>query len=270
LNRKLVLLNVAFLALAGALAWTLRSDWFSAHIKESAVLSQTVAPKKILAPPPPPPVKTVSPAEYVDVASRMLFAKDRNPTVVIEPPPAKPEPPMPALPRYYGQMAIGDPVALLSLAAGAQRGYKAGDAIGDFTLVSFDRDNIEFEWHGKPVKRKVEELRPKDEGPAVSQVGTVAAAPANPAAAANTTSSVGLLGGGTPARVSSLGGGTSGADGGKPADSSGDSVMGPAQPDGSHSCVPADSSPPGTVHSGFIKNVTPTVVGILCNWEKLK
>jgi hypothetical protein len=268
LNRRLVLLNVALLALAGALVWLLRSDWFSARAKESAVLARKVEPKKILAPPAPPPVKAVSPAEYLDVAGKMLFAKDRNPTVVIEAPPAKPEPPMPPLPRYYGQMAIGDPVALLSLPPAAQRGYHAGDTIGDFTLVSFDRDKIEFEWHGKSVERKVEDLRPKEETPtAASQRGAAAASVAAAPNTPNTTSSVGNLGGG---KITALGGAASSAAGGKTEDSSGDSVMGPLQPDGSHSCAPSDTSPSGTVHSGFIKNVTPTVVGILCNWEKLK
>jgi hypothetical protein len=39
-------------------------------------------------------------AEYIDVAQKTLFSKDRNPNVVIELPPPKPEPPMPALPFY--------------------------------------------------------------------------------------------------------------------------------------------------------------------------
>ena len=259
---------MALLALVVALIWVLRSDWFSAQMKERAVLAQKIEPRKILAPPSPPTVKPVSAGEYVDVAGKMLFAKDRNPTVVLEPPPAKPEPPMPALPRYYGQMAIGEPVALLSLAAGSQRGYHAGDAIGDFTLVSFDRDNIEFEWQGKPVKRTIEELRAKDEAPA-AQRGNASSAAATPAAAApNTTSSASSLGAGLPNRVSSLG--IASGDSGKPADSSSDSVMGPLQPDGSHACDPSDSSPAGSVHSGFIKTVTGSIVGILCNWEKLK
>ena len=267
MNRRLVLLNLALLALAAALVWALRTDWFSQQTKEQAVLSQKVEPKKILAPPSPPPVKPVSPSDYVDVAGKMLFAKDRNPTVVLEPPPAKPEPPMPALPRYYGQMAIGEPVALLSAAGAAQRGYHAGDAIGDFTLVGFDRDNIEFEWKGKSVKRKLEELRAKDEAPPEARAN--ASAGANPAApAVNATSSAASLG--APARIASLGGASGSSDSGKPADSSGDTVLGPALPDGSHACLPADSSPPGTVHSGFIKTVTGSIVGTLCNWEKLK
>jgi hypothetical protein len=266
LNRRLVLLNLALLALAGALIWMLRADWFSARAKESSVLARRVPPKAVLAPPALPPVKPVAPAEYLDVAGKMLFAKDRNPTVVIEVAPAKPEPPMPALPRYYGQMAIGEPVALLSLPPAAQRGYRVGDTIGDFTLVSFDRDNIAFEWHGKPVARRVEELRPKEETVAAAGARGGEPSPA-PTAPGPVTSSVTLAGD----RAKSLGAaGGNAANNNKTEDTSGDSVMGPLQPDGSHACIAADSSPSGTVHSGFIKNVTPTVVGILCNWEKLK
>ena len=267
MNRKLVLLNVALLGLAGALVWMLRANWSGAQAKERAVLARKVEPKKILPPPPLPPVKPVTPAEYLDVAGKMLFTKDRNPTVVVEAPPVKPEPPMPALPRYYGQMAIGEPVALLSVGAGAQRGYRAGDTIGDFTLVSFDRDNIEFAWSGKSVRRKVEDLRPKDEAPTAASQRSAAGAAAPAAAAANvpnTTSSVGSLSG----RVTALGGGSTAS--GKTEDSGGDSTFGPLQPDGSHACAPSDTSPSGTVHSGFIKTVTSTIVGILCNWEKLK
>ncbi len=250
MNRRLVLLNVALLALAGALVWMLRADWFGARAKESAVLARKVEPKKILAPPSLPPVKPVTPGEYLDVAAKMLFAKDRNPTVVIEAPPPKPEPPMPALPRYYGQMAIGEPIALLSLPPAAQRGYRAGDTIGDFKLVSFDRDKIEFEWRGKSVERKVEDLRPKDEPPPAPRA---AAAPA-PAAPAAT-------------QAKSLGGGATDS---KPEDATGDSMMGPLEAGGSHACLPADKSPSGTVHKDFMKNVTPTIVGILCSWEPIK
>ena len=271
MSRRLLLLNLALLALAGVLVWALRSDWFSAQSKEKAMLGQKIEPKKILAPPSPPPVKPVSAGEYVDVAGKMLFAKDRNPTVVIEPPPpppAKPETPMPALPRYFGQMAIGEPVALLSLAGAAQRGYHAGDTIGDFTLVGFDRDNIEFEWQGKSVKKKIEELRAKADTPAAANPSAVGAASSAPVA--NVTSSASSIGMGSAPRAASLGGATGAGDSGKPASASGDDVFGPAQPDGSHACLPADTSAPGTVHSGFIKNVNASIVGILCNWEKLK
>ena len=69
------------------------------------------------------PPKTVAPAEYLDVAQKMLFSKDRNPNVIVEPEKPKPEPPMPALPSYYGQMTLFDPVVFLALGAGGQKSY---------------------------------------------------------------------------------------------------------------------------------------------------
>ena len=40
MNRKLVFLNLALLALAGVLAWTLRANWFSAQSQQRAVIQQ--------------------------------------------------------------------------------------------------------------------------------------------------------------------------------------------------------------------------------------
>ena len=186
MNRRLVLLNLALLALAGALVWTLRTNWLAAKARERAVLQRKVAAKPVLAPPPLPTVKTVAPAEYIDVAGKMLFSKDRNPTVVVEAPKPAPEPVMPALPNYHGQMAIGEPVILLSMTANAvQRSYHAGDQIGDFKLVSFDENRVDFEWKGKNVERKLEELRPRETAPAAGAQpggqGTRTAAPSTSA-----------------------------------------------------------------------------------------
>jgi len=256
LNRKLVLLNLALLALAAALAWTLRDNWSGAQSRQRAVIQRTVEPKKLLAPPSPAPVKPVAAADYLDVAAKMLFSRDRNPTVVIEPPPAppaKPEPPMPALPNYHGQMAIGEPVAFLSTSAAAQRGYRAGDTVGDFTLLRFDRETIEFEWKGKSVERKLDGLRPKE----VAQ----AAAPSPPAAPAPKA---------VPAKPVALGGSSGNSAAGKTDSGSDDPMFGPVQADGTRACVPSDSSPAGTVHSGYRKELTMTLFGAICRWEQQK
>src|ERR1019366_6395062 len=136
-----------------------------------------------------PGVKAGAPAEYIDVAGKMLFSKDRNPTVVVEAPKPVPEPVMPALPNYHGQMSIGEPVILLSMSANAtQRSYHAGDQVGDFKLVSFDENRVDFEWKGKNIERKLEELKPKETtaatGTQAGGQGVRAAAPASASAAA--------------------------------------------------------------------------------------
>jgi hypothetical protein len=269
-NRKLVFLNLTLLALAAALLWTLRNNWFSAQSRQRAVIQQQVQPKKLLAPPPVAPAQPVAPAEYLDVAARMLFSKDRNSTVVIEAPPPKPEPPeppLPALPGYHGQMAIGEPVAFLSTAAAAQRSYRAGETIGEFKLVSFDKENIEFEWHGKSIQRKLDELRPKE----TAQVQPPS--PARPAAAAAPGSTAAAAPGPAPASAGGLvplgGSGSSSAAGTKDSGSD-DPMFGPVQADGTRACEPGDKSPSGTVHSGYKKDMTVTLFGTVCHWEQNK
>jgi hypothetical protein len=291
LNRRLVLLNVALLALAGALIWTLRTNWLAAKTRERAVLQRKVAAKAVLAPPALPTVKAVAPAEYIDVAGKMLFSKDRNPTVVVEPPKPAPEPAMPALPNYHGQMSIGEPVILLSTSAtAAQRGYHAGDQVGDFKLVSFDEARADFEWKGKNVERKLEDLRPKETGtPAGTQAGgqsgRTAVAPASaPPAAATPVRSVASLDHPSPAAasasastapapgkaVTSLSATSNAANNSGAGDTSGDSVFGPLTSTGDRPCLPSDTSAVGTVHSGFMKVQSMGIFGASCSWTEVK
>ena len=295
MNRRLVLLNLALLALAGALVWTLRTNWLAAKARERAVLQRKVAAKVVLAPPPLPAVKTVAPAEYIDVAGKMLFSKDRNPTVVVEPPKPVPQPVMPALPNYHGQMAIGEPVILLSMSANAaQHSYHAGDQIGDFKLVSFDENRVAFEWKGKNVERKLEELRPKETATAGAQAGaqsTRTAAPASAsssaatpvravasldhptpvAPAASAASSTSNSAAAAPVRnVTSLSGTSSSANSASAGDTSGDSTFGPLLSSGDRACLPTDNSPVGTVHSGFMKVQSVGIFGASCSWTEVK
>src|ERR1019366_640365 len=139
-----------------------------------------VAPKAVLAPPSLPGVQAAAPAEYIDVANKMLFSKDRNPIVVVEPPKPAPEPVMPALPSYSGQMSIGEPVIFLSVAKDVQHSYHVGDQVGDFKLASFDQDNIVLEWKGKTIERKLEDLRVRQ---ILAQAGTGTGASAGSGAA---------------------------------------------------------------------------------------
>jgi hypothetical protein len=291
LNRRLVLLNLALLALAGALVWTLRTNWIQAKARERVVLQRKVAAKAVLAPPPLPAVKAVAPADYIDVAGKMLFSKDRNPTVVVEPPKPPPEPVMPALPNYHGQMAIGEPVILLSMSANAvQRSYHAGDQVGDFKLVSFDENRVDFEWKGKNVERKLEELKPKETTGAAGAQAAKAAAPAStsaaaaapvrpvasldhpsPAAPAASVSSASASATPAPSKaVTSLGGTSSTANSASSGDTAGDSTFGPLLPSGDRACLPSDNSPVGTVHSGFMKVQSVGIFGASCSWTEVK
>ncbi len=263
MNRRIVLLNLALLALLGALGWILRANWLEAQVRERAVLRRKVAPKAVLAPPSLPGVRAAAPAEYVDIASKMLFSKDRNPTVVLEPPKPAPEPVMPALPSYSGQMAIGEqPVIFLSSANNVQSSYHAGEQVGDFKLVSFDDDNIAFEWKGKSIARKLEELRSKQ---VVAQTGlggnTGAKPPASPDAGSAPVHAVTSLSGPSASKT---------GDANSASDISDDGMLGPVLPGGFRACVPADTSPAGTVHSGYRKVQAMSIFGPSCDWEPVK
>ena len=306
MNRRIVLLNVALLALVAALGWVLRANWLEAQARERAVLRRQVAPKAVLAPPSLPPVQAAAPAEYIDVANKMLFSKDRNPIVVVEPPKPAPEPVMPALPSYSGQMAIGEPVIFLTAAKDAQHSYHVGDQVGDFKLTSFDQDNIVLEWNGKTVERKLEDLRAKQlvaQAGVGASVGSGSGGPQAPVAAMPrpsiptpgyprpiktpdnasaglstvtapaTSSTSSSTSSSTTAPVSpttSLGGSKASGDNNSANAASDDGMFGAALPGGLRACVPADTSPAGTVHSGYRKVQSMSIFGASCDWEPVK
>src|ERR1700687_1792624 len=114
MNRKILLLNLALLAVLGTLGWMLRVHWRETRARELATLAKAARRTELLPPPSPKPPEPAVPANYLDVAQKTLFSKDRNPNVIIEvappPPPPKEEPPPPR-PAYYGQMGLAEPVA---------------------------------------------------------------------------------------------------------------------------------------------------------------
>jgi hypothetical protein len=266
-NRRLLLLDVVLLLFAAGLVWLLRERYLDARAKEKAVLAKKVTPKPVLAPPLPGPLRLTPPADYVDVAQRMLFSRDRNPNVPVEAPPKPPpEPPMPALPIYHGQMAIGEPIAILSLPsqAATQKGYHAGDKIGEFKLIAFDSEKIELEWHGKTIDRKPEELVAKEAPPPPAPTAAAAPAGSNNAAARP----AGAATPDQPAKaVTSLGGSSAGNSGpsGSPPAGIGEEIGA-----GVHNCLPGDDSPAGTVLNGYQKRLIPSMFGPVCRWELVK
>ena len=240
MNRKIVALNLALLALLGTLGWMLRAHWIETRAQELATLAKAARAKAQLPPPSPAPPEPVVPANYLEVAQKTLFSKDRNPTVIIEtvPPPApKPEEPPPARPLYYGQMGLGEPVAFLSAEKGGQKGFHVGDKVGPFKLVAFNRDTITFEWKDKTLQYPLAELKPKDMAPAQA-----ASLPAGQAA--SNTPVIGISTEKTP-------------------------VLGP-QNGATRGCVVGDNSPSGTVKDGFKKSIVPGMFGPMCQWEPIQ
>lgn len=254
MNRKLILLNVVLLALAGWLFWMLRLKWVELHKHEHTVLALSPeVRKRLMIPSPIPQFKPMAATDYNEVAQKNLFAKDRNPNVIVDPPPAPPPPPppppMPALPSYYGTMALfGDPVVVLKLPKGAQKNYHAGDKVGPFQLVSFDREKVVFDWNGKTVERKPEELKEKAAAP---EDAAAAPAPQAPVASGNNGGSARSIGGAAneAAKVSE--------------------VLGPDNGGNVRMCVKGDTSAPGTVIDGYKKRIATNMFGETCMWERV-
>ena len=247
MNRRLLLLNLALLALAASLGWLLRQHWLEAQAHERAIFEQAARKKIVLTPPPVTPPKPVMPAEYIDVASKMLFAADRNSNVIVDPPkPAPPPPPMPALPSYYGQMAIGQPAVILSAANVPQKRYHTGEKIGPFEIVSFNLEKIVFKWNDQTVERKPEELAPKEAPPELTQPNPATLFPASQQQ--------------SQAQPKSLGGSS---DLGNRVDS----VIGVDMGASNRGCVAGDTSPAGTIVSGMKKVMNRGLMGMSCYWE---
>ncbi len=249
MNRKLILLTFVLLALAGWLSWMLRLKWIELHTHERAVIASRPKGGPLFPPSPTPIVKQIAATDYIAIPQNAILFKDRNSNVIIDPPPPPkplpPPPPMPELPAYFGSMSFGgDPVVLLKVPKGAQKKYHAGDQVGPFLLVSFDREKIVFDWDGKTVERKPEELKEKESTPQDTQP--------------NPPPSVAPVTGGS--NVKSLSGPTTEA----PAVSD---LIGKDNGGGVRMCVAGDKSPPGTLKDGYKKVVTTNMFGETCMWQ---
>ncbi len=248
MSRKIIALNVLLIALLVWIGMQLRTRWLESKAHEAAALGRVAKPAPAVAPPAVPTVDPASPAQYIDVAQRMLFSKDRDPNVIIEPPapppPPPPEKPVPPLPSYYGQMAIGEPVILLATERVRQKSYRVGETVGDFKLAAFDRDTVTLEWNNKVLVNKVKDLTPKEpERP----VQAAAAAPS----ASNQNKSVSKS-------VAKMGAQA------KPTDP----ILGPMNglfP----TCVSEDTSPDGTIKDGYRKRIVSGMMGPTCMWEPI-
>jgi hypothetical protein len=192
-----------------------------------------------------PPDRTVA-ANYLDIAARLLFSKDRNPTVIIAPPPVKQ---MPPYPFAYGVLMVADPPIIMMAArkGEGQKGYRAGDQIADFKILNFDARTIVFEWDGKKYPKNIQELVDRDPQSAALLNRQNTPAAAEPAAAAP-AAGVQNLSSQNPAP------GTQGIDMGG----------------GLRACTAGDTAPAGTVSDGYRKVVSETPFGKVCRWEKVK
>jgi hypothetical protein len=237
-KRKLLLANLALLTLSVAAALHLRRDWLDADAREQAILRQ-----RIKALPAPPllalhAADSLRAASYFDIAQKMLFSKDRNPTVIIEPPAPPPPKPMPALPLFHGLLDLGDgPMAIMSENAKApHRDYQPGDQVGAFKLVAVSNDAIVLEWEGHTITKNPEEMLDRGTPPPTAPASPVASAAAAPAPAPKIT---------PPEKPGP------GLDLGR----------------GVKACQPGDTSAEGAIVDGMRKVVKPSPFGAKCYWE---
>ncbi len=239
MKRTLILGNVVMLLLIGLTvrAITQRRQEAQAHERQTLAKKPEVKPNLMVLPKPPPPV---TPQAYVaDTVQRFLFARDRNPNVVVKVEP-KAEPPMPPLPGLFGLMMFGEPTLLLSEKPGApQRLYRKGDDVGPFKLIAFNDKTVTLEWNGKTIEKPLEEL--------ANQAAATAPPPAPVQAAAAPQ----------PPKAEVVQAATVQ---GQPGSTLSDTVR---------ACAAGDDSPNGTLSSdGFRKTVHDSPFGAMCTWVK--
>ena len=237
MRRKLIVLNLVLAALTVAAAWRLRSEWVAAKEREKAMLLRKMKPVPAPEHVPLPQVQPAVPAQYIEIANKDLFTKERNPTIVVEQVKETPPPPkqMPALPVVRGILNLDGVTAIMSVEPKApQKEVKPGETIGDFKLLAINNQEIVLEWDGQEVRRNVQELFDRS-------IPEPAAAPARggpaPAAAAPKPS-IALKAG-----------------------------PGPDMGAGRKACIAGDESPGGTVVDGWKKYYWESPMGKGCYWE---
>lgn len=239
MKRKLLALDLVLIAAIGAAGWRLRLDWVALRARNQKLQHSSTRPGRPLdlnmAPPPQP----VAAARYAEIAEKMLFSKDRNPNVVVEPPKEPPPKPMPRLPVLYGVLNLMDSTtAVMSESPSApHQGVRLGDQIGEFTLVAVNHEEITLEWEGKPVTKRIDEMLVREAAPPPPANNT---APRSPQPAPSQA---------PPPKA--------------------DAAPGADVGNGVRACQAGDSSPAGTVTSGYRKSVVATPFGSACRWEPI-
>ena len=237
MKRKLWLLNFALIAAIAAGGWQLRKEARDIRLRERKTLSSK--PPAPAPPPPPPaaPAPSVTASSYLDIAQKMLWSKDRNSQVIVDPPKKQEVKPLPPLPGVHGVMNFDGPLVMMSEKPGArQRGIRPGEKIGDFKLVSVDREQLVLAFEDRTVTKKLDDLI--DRG---AESGSPGGAPAPAAASA-----------------------------GAAAPAVGKAEPGAKLSEGLTTCNSNDPSPAGTVVNGMRKVVRQTPFGNTCFWEAVK
>lgn len=256
MRRNLVLLDLLLVALCGLAGWRLAVHRQERSAEQKTFLERREPPVStqavLIAPLPPPAVASA----YVEVAQKLLLSSDRNPTVVVEVVAPKV---MPALPRAYGLMDLGNGARVfLATAPGApQHTYVKGDTIGEFKLLEISRTGLVFGWEDKRVAARYDELK---DASARAKAETAASASAATRKAAQPATSIQAQAPPNrppePQRIGS----DEGAQGRPGGDAGG----------ASRPCQPGDNAPAGTINGGYRKVVIRTPMANSCSWVKVQ
>ena len=247
MRRNLIVLNLLLLALCALAAWRFldyRRERLGEQVRFLGRQEAAVPTAVVLLPPAPEPAAS---SAYVEVAQKLLLSPDRNPNVILDVVAPKP---MPPLPRAYGAIDFGEgPLVLLAEKAGGhQKSYPIGGRIGEFKVLLITQAGVIFDWEGKQVAARYQEMR--------DLTAASTSEPARPSPAAPTASTASA--GSGSQNVQTLG-----------SSSSSGSKLGPGA--GTYrACVSGDETPDGTISDGFRKVSIPTMMGTSCHWEKVE
>ncbi len=255
-----VIAALALIVAATAVAWHGRIVWRKAEAKRQS-LHAPVKPAPIA--PVPAEVKPETPqaVKYADVANKNLFSKDRNPTVVIEPPKPAEVKKMPSLPVLYGVLGLpsGTRAIMAEKRGDPSRPVRAGDTVGEFKIVSLDTSHVTFDWDGQQISKPVDDLI--DRSAAVQTAVSSPGVPAPPPLPAPQAASGGLQPVTSNSSGSSASSNVTSKALGKEVGAAGASVRG---------CVAGDNSPAGTIVDGYRKQIVSTPFGNQCSWIPAK
>lgn len=170
---KLVALNLLLITAIAAVVWGARvhmQDLDREHRVAPMPRPVTVQATPVPRPDGPPATK------YEDVAKKNLFSSDRNDDIIVDPPKQEVVKPMPPLPVVYGVMTLpsGTKASMAEKAGEGSRMVKTGDSVGEFKILALDAKDVTFEWNGKEISKKIEDLIDRSN----HETATAAAAPA--------------------------------------------------------------------------------------------
>jgi hypothetical protein len=266
LTRKLRLLELALVGAIGVLSWQLRIELGQARAREQALVGSPIKPTSVPGLAPLPKFTPLTAIQYAEAAAKNLFSRDRNPNVILDPPPAQKEKPVPPFPAARGVMlwpGMPPTVVLSEKPGGVQKGYHPGEKIGDWKIVSVDNQNVGLEWDGKQFTKRLDEL--------LDKTATIAEAPGPPQAPASAKPTASTLVSAATSNTSPSGSNANPGQAGSAALGS-PAAAGPGIDTGGgfRACNAGDSTPAGAVVNGMRKAVVQTPFGSSCRWEPAK